>query len=136
MTTDIEAARSEQRAFHPGEFCGIVRLRTLVYTLLTSIIILVGTLRKWLCRRDEYLRGDRALPWVPNDADTLLMRCCDCGLTHFFVCGRSATVQRPLWYDYRLRFGVVAWTDPDVELGREACRLYEETAPGSAGGGD
>jgi len=117
------------RTEFPEQFRLAVTLRTLAYTLLTSIIILVGKVRKRLCRRDEHVRGDRTSPWPPNDADTLLTTCCDCGLTHFFVCGRSGTVSRPLRYAYRLRFGAVAWTDPDIELGREACRLYEETAP-------
>lgn len=112
----------------PDEYRWSVRLRTALYTALTSCIILLGRAREAIAAKHMFIRGDRSLPWG-EPRHVLLMTCCDCGLTHFFVAGTSATPERPLCYEYRLRFGAAGWTEPDASLGMEATRLYVETAP-------
>lgn len=88
---------------------------SVVYTLLTSLIILLSKMRD-RCG-SMALRSDRPVPWNMQGTRHLWMSCCDCGLRHFFVIGHSGTAVRPMKYSYRLRFGAKAWTDPDPELG-------------------
>jgi hypothetical protein len=92
----------------------------MLYTILTSLIILIGRVRDRLCRPMS-LRYDRTLPCPPEwGPQVLFFTCCDCGLTHFFVPGHSGTPRRPASYEYELRLGAKAWTDPDPKLGLKA----------------
>lgn len=86
-----------------------------IYTILTSMIILLSKLRDRSFRR--VLRLDRPIPWCMQGTEHLWMSCCDCGLEHFFVIGHSGTAVRPVNYNYSMRFDAKAWTDPDPELG-------------------
>lgn len=102
----------------------------MIYTILTSAIILISKLRKKLSP-PLYWRFDRTLPWPKGQpASGLWMSCCDCGLAHFFITGESGTPVRPEKYAYRLRFGATGHTEPDLHLGRRAAasldRFFEQ----------
>ena len=96
-------------------------MKNIIYTILTGIIILLAKLREKTLGEKPRFRWDRTIP-VPyeDQGSSLYIKCCDCGLSHFILYSRSATPVRPLKYDYRLRFGSKAWTEPDLELGQDA----------------
>lgn len=102
----------------------------MIYKLLTTAIIILGKLRDRFggafpkmpghLYRQFPVRFDRALPW-PEDAKLYLgMGCCDCGLTHVIIHGKSVTPKRPMSYDYKMRLGAQAYAKPDPKLGEEA----------------
>lgn len=99
------------------------KVGNLIYTLLTSAIILLGMLRDRFCNpkaRTSFFRYDRTLPWCEDYGhDVTFLGCCDCGLAHLFICGHSVTPLRTLDYAYKLRFGVKAWADPRPDLVEE-----------------
>lgn len=102
------------------------KLRHVLYTVLTTLIIVLAYLRDRAGRGTYRIRCDRTLPWEqPQDA--LALACCDCGLTHFIVVGNdvapSVTPIRPEQYQYRSRLGANAYIDPDLDLGIEVCDM-------------
>lgn len=84
-------------------------MRNALYTLFTWVICLIANLRQRLCDDSDDLRWERTLDWDEPEKDAsdgvLYASCCDCGLTHFFVLGKSVTPERPREYRYRLRAG-------------------------------
>ena len=98
------------------------KLRHIVYSVVTTLIIALSKLRGRLCRNTYRLRCDRTLPWEePKDA--LSMVCCDCGLTHFIIAGHSITPVRPERYQYQGRLGMNAYINPNPGLGIEVCDM-------------
>lgn len=92
----------------------------MIYKMLTAAIIVLAEIRQRFSS-DMQFRFDRTLPW-PKDQPNwgLWMKCCDCGLSHFFICGQSGTPVRPGTYDYGMRFGITGHTDPDHAEGHHA----------------
>ena len=91
-------------------------LGNIIYTVLTSLIILLGKVRDLTCvtAKTSALRLDRTIPWCHDYGEGLyFMGCCDCGLSHFIISGHSFTPVRTQNYAYKLRFGAMAWTKPD-----------------------
>lgn len=99
------------------------KLGNVIYTLLTSAIILLGMLRERFCNpksKTSVFRYDRTLPWCEDYGQNItFLGCCDCGLPHLIICGHSATPVRTLNYAYKLRFGAKAWTAPRPDLTME-----------------
>ena len=97
-----------------------------IYSLLTWMICVLSNLRGKLCGDEHELRWDRTLSWSDPELDAeqgvLYMSCCDCGLTHFLVLGKSATPERPKRYTYRFRARHGPVEAPDPELG-ECARI-------------
>ena len=85
----------------------------MIYTILTSLIILLGKLRSKFGSRA--LRLDRATPWNQG-TEKIKMQCGDCRTKILFVVGHSMTPVRPLEYSYKLRLGSMARTEPDPSL--------------------
>jgi len=100
-------------------------MRLFLYTLLTSIIILISKIRDKVSSKEKFMhmRFNRTLPWPTlkeEEKDIFYISCCDCGLTHFFLLNHSSTPVRPKEYSYNFRFGNNAYTKPDLDLGYEA----------------
>lgn len=95
-----------------------------LYTLLTWVICLVANLRDRWCASSTGLRWDRTIEWDEPEKDVadgvLYAECCDCGLTHLFVLGKSVTPERPRKYRYRLRAGRGPNVSPNLRLGVSA----------------
>lgn len=101
----------------------------IIYTILTSFIILLGKLRDLTCvtAKTSALRFDRTIPWCHDYGEGLyFLGCCDCGLGHFIISGHSFTPVRTRDYAYKLRFGAKAWTKPDPSESEFVFKKAEE----------
>ena len=97
-----------------------------MYKFLTILIILIGKLRAKFDNRK--VRFDRTMP-LPDEQsvqDILYMECCDCGLVHFIVYGHSGTPIRPEKYDYGLRCGNIASSEPEERLKEHVYKKWGE----------
>ena len=97
-----------------------------MYTLLTWLICVLSNIRERLC--PAVIRWDRTLAWDAPEMDAahgvVLWKCCDCGLEHFHVIGKTQTPVRPLNYRYRLRAGRGSSERLDPRLGPAARDVY------------
>jgi len=94
----------------------------MIYTILTTLIIVLSKLRDLVCSPEHgggHLRFDHCIPWSKNYGDNYYMSCCDCGLTHFIVPYHSMTPVRPRFYHYSYRLGAKAWHEPDFRLAKQ-----------------
>ena len=87
-----------------------------MYKLLTMLIILLGKLRSKFGNRKVRFDRTMPLPESQNKQGILYMECCDCGLVHFIVYGHSGTPIRPEHYDYGMRCGNKASSEPEKML--------------------
>ena len=101
-------------------------MRPFCYTILTSMIILIGKLRDHIFHHEmRVFRFDRTLPWPKYQSpDGLYVGCCDCGLEHIFFRGLSGTPVRPEQYSYLGRFGAMGHTGPPSGLGERAHEIF------------
>ena len=90
----------------------------LIYTILTSLIVLLGKFRSHFCitNKTAALRFDRTTPYADYGHKNTFMGCCDCGLAHFIIPGHSVTPERTKNYNYKYRMGSKAWHEPENNL--------------------
>jgi len=101
-------------------------VRAAAYTLLTSLICLLGRIRDRVHLYERMIvRFDRTLPW-PTDGQppgTLSLSCCDCGLAHVFLLDESGT---PIRFDLcKMRRGRAR---PGILAGRNEMRISSDRA--------
>ena len=128
-TDKKKAGTRKQVKKNKEEDKGEIAMKNIIYTIITGMIILLSKLRDRIFQHGTvkdslHFRWDRTVPVHYEDqGSSLYMKCCDCGLEHLICYSRSVTPVRPLMYNYRLRFGSVAWGESDRELGQDAYEI-------------